>query len=95
MERADLIKKMTKEGYFSLRYVDGRGLCGLRDFAFTVGLCYGLDENSYLGRYCYPKHLSNDASIALSVWSGKEDPIGGWVKHKGIGGEWSNPNHIT
>lgn len=95
MNREQLIKLLEKEGYYSIKYVDGKGLCGLREFAFTVGLCYGLEETSYAGRYCYPKHLSDDAVIALSVWNGKGDPIGSWVKHKGIGGEWGNPNEYS
>jgi hypothetical protein len=95
MNNSELIKRLKAEGYYDIRYIEGRGYCGLREFLFTIGLCYGLEENSYSGRYCYPKNIENDSHIALKVWNGNSDPVGGWVKHKGIEGEWSNPNINT
>jgi hypothetical protein len=95
MSARDYLKnKLEKEGYTDLRYIDGVGFCGLRDFAFTIGLCYGLEEWGYLGRYCYPKEFRDDAQKGLQIWGGKVgiDPVGKWVKHKGVDGEWTNPN---
>ncbi len=94
MNQIELIQKLEKEGYYKIKHIEGRGLCGLREFLFTIGLCYGLEESSYAGRYCYPKDSENrhDSDIALDIWDGKNEPVGGWVKHKGISGEWSNPN---
>jgi hypothetical protein len=91
-----LIKELEKEGYTKIRHIDGVGLCGLKSFAFTIGLCYGLEQWGYLGRYCYPKEFWQDAVTGLEVWNGKVgkvDPVGRWVKHKGVSGEWTNPNH--
>ena len=93
MDNRELIQRLESEGYYNIRYVQGKGLCGLREFLFTIGLCYGLEENSYAGRYCYPKHSATDSHIALTTWNGKGDPIGNWIKHKGFGGEYTNANY--
>lgn len=76
------------QGYFNLKEIEGRGLCGLFRFIFTTGLRYGLNISSYEGRFCFP-HL-NDAKEALSDWDGVDDPPGYWIKHKGKT-EHSNP----
>lgn len=81
---------LEENGYFQLRVVEGRGICGLEMFLFTVGLCYGLDYCGRRGRYCYPHSLAPEAVMALAVWDGKEDPMGRWIKHKGYAGEWEN-----
>ena len=75
------------QGYFDLREVPNYGLCGLHRFAFTVGLVVGIDEHSYVGRYCYQSLM--DARVALAVWDGVDDPSGEWIKYKGAGGERS------
>lgn len=81
---------LEDQGYFLLREIDGRGWCGLCRFAFTVGLCYGLAEHSYEGRYCFESLA--DAIYALMLWTGEGDPDGDWIKHKGDI-EYSNPNY--
>lgn len=64
-------------------------MCGISEFMFTYGLCYGLDPFGYDGRYCFK---TQDGAIgALSVWDGIGDPSGKWIKHKGGNGEYSNP----
>ena len=92
MEKEELIEFLKKEGYYNLREIPNRGLCGLRQFIFTVGLVEGLGEHSYNGRYCYPNELIKDSVIAIELWDGEGDPIGGWIKHKGFRGEYNNPN---
>lgn len=87
-----LHEQLSKEGYTNIRYVEGRGLCGLFRFAFTMGLCYGLEKYGYEGRYCYPHQFTSDAVLGLALWDGKGDPIGQWIKHKGGIGEYTNPN---
>lgn len=87
-----LHQQLSKEGYTNIRYVESRGLCALKKFLFTTGLCYGLEKHSYLGRYCYPYGFSQDAVLGLQLWDGKGDPIGQWIKHKGGIGEYTNPN---
>ena len=93
MSKEELIKFLEKEGYYGIKEVEGRGLCGLRQFIFTVGLVEGLSEHGYQGRYCYPNHLIRDAVVALAVWDGEEDPVGDWIKYKGIRGEYENPKN--
>lgn len=82
---------LEENGYKHLRVVEGRGICGLEPFLYTVGLCYGLDEIGRRGRYCYPHKDALQAVVALAVWDGKEDPIGKWIKHKGYDGDYWNP----
>lgn len=82
---------LESQGYYDIREIRGRGLCGLYRFIFTVGLCYGLDEYSYKGRYCFDS--ASEAKKAIDTWDGKEDPDGDWIKHKGSV-EYSNPKLI-
>ena len=91
MTKEELIQKLESDGYKEIREIPGRGLCGLRQFMFTVGLCYGLQEYSFEGRWCYPHEYALEALVALKVWDGKEDPAGNWVKYKGLDAEYSNP----
>lgn len=84
----ELQEILAKEGYTDLRYIEGRGWCGLMRFVFTTGLCIGIDAYGYYGRYCYSDRL--DALSNLHEWDGKEDPDGNWIKYKGQGGERSN-----
>lgn len=89
---SEIIQMLESEGYNNIRFIEGKGLCGVRDFVFTVGLCYGLCDYGYIGRYCYPKFLRGEAVNALIIWDGKSDPIGNWIKHKALGNEYSNSN---
>lgn len=81
---------LVSEGYYQIKEVPNRGICGLYDFLFTVGLVFGMDEYGYRGRWCYKTR--EEASIALKYWDGDGDPLGNWIKYKGEGGERSNPN---
>jgi hypothetical protein len=92
LKRLEILREeLEKIGYFGLRVVEGRGICGIEPFIFTYGLCYGLDYWGRQGRWCYEKKYAQDAVIALAVWDGKEDPAGRWIKYKGDRGEYSNP----
>lgn len=84
------ITALEELGYFNLREIPGRGICGTHRFIFTVGLCYGIDSVGYEGRYCFENMA--DAKEALMIWDGVSDPDGDWIKHKGRGGEYPNPN---
>lgn len=80
---------LQKEGYTHLKFIEGKGVCGLMRFMFTVGLVYGLTAHLYEGRYCYESFL--DAKEALDNWDGVGDPQDTeWIKHKGHR-EYSNP----
>ena len=81
--------KLESDGYFDIKEIPNRGIVALLRFVFTVGLVYGIDENGYVGRYCYPS--LRDAKEGLNNWDGSNDPSGNWIKHKGHI-EYSNKN---
>jgi hypothetical protein len=63
---------LTFDGYAGLKTFDGM-LCGLMQFMFTVGLCYGIDRTGYTGRYCF-----SSLEYALGFyyhWDGKTPPV--------------------
>lgn len=84
-------EKLEKEGYILVREIEGRGWCGIMPFLFTFGLCYGLDDTGYRGRWCYTTGV--EAAVRLAEWDGVGDPSGNWIKYKGEGGERSNENN--
>lgn len=92
-----MTKQQEKEylegnGYFNMKEIPGRGLCGMSYFMFTVAIIYGLNESGYIGRYCYQNE--EEAQAAFDKWNGKGDPDGNWIKHKGSR-EYSNPKLNT
>jgi hypothetical protein len=91
MEQKELISYLESEGYHQIKEIKGRGLCGLREFVFTIGVVEGLTEDSYEGRWCYPKENGAEAYLAMSIWDGESDPPGNWVKYKGRRGEYTHP----
>jgi len=89
-DQAELIEWLTEQGYQQVREIPGRGLCGLKEFIFTIGICEGLNEHSFEGRWCYPKDIILEAALAYGTWDGVSDPPGDWIKYKGRT-EYSNP----
>ena len=79
---------LESEGYYNLREVPGRGVCGMENMIFTVALWVDLRMEGRNERYCFPNRLS--ASKALEEWNGTGDPGWEWIKHKSSGGERSN-----
>lgn len=92
MEQEQLIEELKAQGYYNIRVVPGRGLCGLMQFLFTIGLCEELTPIGYSGRYCYPKEKILESVIAIETWDGQSDPVGSWIKYKGSKGERHNDN---
>jgi hypothetical protein len=88
---AELLVKLAQNGYSFIVRVRGRGICGVGRLVYTVGLFYGLGELDYQGRYCYESLF--EAINDLTCWDGTGDPPGDWIKHKGVSGEYSNPNY--
>jgi hypothetical protein len=78
------------EGYYDLKRLAGRGICGIRSAIFTSDLCYGCDIEGFQGRYCF--QTPGEARKSLKEWNGQGDPPGNWIKHKG-GSEYLNPNY--
>lgn len=67
--------------------------CGVSRFAFTTAIVVGLDKYGYNHRYCYPAHT--EATLAFMLYEDpSEAPKGNWIKRKGSGGDYSNPNYI-
>lgn len=88
-----MIDYLKSEGYYEIKEIESRGICGLMDFMFTTGLVIGMNEIGYFGRYCYKTR--QEALDALNSWDGLGDPPGNWIKYKGTGGERENPNNIN
>lgn len=85
------VDKLRESGMVHARQLpDGRWI-GVMRFLFTHGLCVDCDEYGYTGRYCYQSE--GEALIAFATYTGAGDPVGDWVKYKGIDGERINPNH--
>ena len=78
---------LEEEGYTRLKEIEGRGVCGVKQFMFTWAIVYGLDEMGLRGRWCYNNAI--EPVVYLETWDGKEDPPGNWIKYKGEGGERS------
>ena len=66
------IEFLELEGYGRVRYVPNWGYCGLHQFIFTVGVCYGLDYTGLKGRFCFS--TLNEALGFYETWTGKELP---------------------
>lgn len=88
--KEELIEWLKEQGYYNIREIPGQGLCGIREFIFTIGLCINLTYWDYGGRYCYPKSNLLEPLVAVESWDGEGDPPGDWIKYKGKGGERHN-----
>ena len=89
MEDIEFIRVLEKEDYTNVRWIEGLGYCGLRRFIFTTGLCYGLDETGFEGRWCYERFTDAKEALKTLAAAGPDDEH--WIKYKGNLGEWSNP----
>lgn len=77
-------------GYTEVREVPGQGWCGLLQFLLTWSVVVDLTEDCYGRRYCYEHQ--EDAAKALKDWNGQGHPTGPWVKCKGAGIDFLNPD---
>lgn len=83
------IADMKANGYQYIQKLQNGEWIGVAQFIYTTGLCVGLNEFSYRGRYCYAN--VRDALFDASTWDGIGDPPGPWIKYKGEDGERMNP----
>ena len=60
---------------------------------FTWGLLVNLQPFGYDVRYCYENEA--DARAALASWDGAKHPAGPWIKCKGAGVDFLNPEFAT
>jgi hypothetical protein len=86
-----IILGLEGNGYFNYREIEGRGVCAMAYFFFTVAILYGLTDEWIEGRYCFETEA--EAQKSFDEWDGVGDPTGNWIKHKGVR-EYSNPNYI-
>lgn len=86
----ELEEFLLDNGYYNLKEIEGHGVCGLRRFMFTVGLCKDLTKDDFGGRWCYAHADILDSIVAIETWKGEGDPPGKWIKFKGKT-EYSNP----
>jgi hypothetical protein len=75
---ADPKSYLESDGYLQPRQLPAGEWAGVMRFAFTWGLCLGLDAHGYRTRFCYA--LKHEALNALAVWDGKGHPLGRWIK---------------
>lgn len=88
------IEKMSSENKFiGIKYIEGRGYCGLLRYMFTFGIVYGIDATGYSGRWCYPVDCVTECVNAFNKWDGVGDPDGPWIKYKGAPCERLNENY--
>lgn len=89
MTDEEFVITMRQNGYSYVHKLQNGEWLGVAQFIYTCGLCVGLTEYSYRGRYCYAN--VRDALFDASTWDGVGDPPGPWIKYKGEDGERMNP----
>jgi hypothetical protein len=62
----ELKKHLEDLGYVSPREIEGRGICALHKFMYTVAIVWGLDDSGYSGRWCYSGMVQ--AAGATPAW---------------------------
>lgn len=82
---------LEEQGYKHVQEKSLVGICAVLEMNFTWALVYGLTDEFYVGRFCFPKEA--DAVASLNEWMGKGLPPGPWIKHKGKV-EFRNPNLV-
>jgi hypothetical protein len=73
---------LKAQEYSHVRQMKNRKWIALHKNIYTVGLCIDLGEFGYAYRYCYVNFI--DALEAFNKYEGEGDPIGPWVKVKGL-----------
>lgn len=84
-----LKEDLESMGYTDITEVPGHGVCALMPMIFTTGLFCNCTEYGYSYRYCYENRL--DALYGIENFT-EEHPPGPWIKRKGEGGDFINPN---
>ncbi|MGY5853599.1 MAG: hypothetical protein RTU92_08555 [Candidatus Thorarchaeota archaeon] len=72
--KREVMRNVLENPYTNLRYINGM-FCGVQRFAYTVGVCFGLDESGYKGRFCFDSEMNAD--YFLHDWDGKTLPVVG------------------
>lgn len=82
---------LEREGYIRVRQVKDGTLIGLLQMSFTMALVTNLDRNGYVHIYSYANNF--DAVDDFEEWNGEGDPLGNWIKRRGMSGDFMNLNH--
>lgn len=77
------LNESVKSAYTHLRFIPGRGWCGVHRLLYHWTVHIGLDDFGYEERYCYAtEHMAKES---VDAWDGAGDPPGGWHKHPDSG----------
>lgn len=87
----DLFDFLMSQGYISIRYVNGKGYCGIEEMLYDYALFYGMTRIGREGHYCFDTLI--EAMKSLGEWNGIGDPPGNWSYHKGLQGRYKNANY--
>jgi hypothetical protein len=71
---ADNYSAALDNGYTYVMEKDGM-VYGLYRFIYTIGVCYGINETGYDGRFCFDSALN--ALLFIKEWDGKTKPVVG------------------
>ena len=79
IKELDAIEFFEGHGYTDIKRMQifqlGDSYVGLRRFMYTCGVCYGLDETGYRGRFCFDS--MQNARFFLHEWDGQTLPVVG------------------
>lgn len=93
--KCELETELAKHGYINFKNIPSRNWCCIAPFLYTWAIICNVSndtsENHYDVRYCF-EH-KQEAIESLNEWTGIGHPPGNWIKHKGIDGDYSNPNY--
>ena len=82
-------------GFHCVKQLESGLEIGVIKMLFTWDLCYNINPNSmtqvYEYRYAY--ETEGEAVEALVHWDGEGHPPGNWIKRKGGGPDFDNPNY--
>lgn len=75
MNQKEIMQHARDLGYGRVCVITDRGVCGVFRFMYTVGVCFGIDETGYEGRYCFD--TAQNAMLFLEFWDGRTAPVVG------------------
>ena len=83
LEEAEAIA--ADNDYVCMRQLDDGSFIGVLKMLSTTALVYGVDEDGYAGRYCYPNvnDAIEDFAQVTKLDQHNEPENEKWIKHKG------------
>lgn len=77
------LPESVKAEYTFMRYIDGRGWCGVHRLLYHWTVHIGIDHTGYEDRFCFADE--GKARRSLERWDGAGDMPGDWHKHPATG----------